>query len=122
MYRECKRTHGISTTSLIERILHPSLSTSDTHSLRPLLDAFANSCSPRPAIVDLAGPGPHEILVGPSELVYIGGSWDCFGRGHVEYLRRAKEAASALGGRPRLLVVGIYSDQVLRVSAISRTS
>lgn len=41
------------------------------------------------------------------KVVYIGGSWDCFGAGHVELLRRAKSAVD-----DALLVVGIWSDQV----------
>lgn len=40
-------------------------------------------------------------------IVYIGGSWDCFGAGHVEFLRRAKTIAEDV-----ILVVGIWSDQV----------
>jgi hypothetical protein len=102
---------GISTTSLIQRILEPDLPRPDQRPLRNLLDAFARSISPPPAIIDLDSPGPFEIpRLGDTKVVYVGGSWDCFSAGHVEYLRRSKAAVRA-NGRV-VLAVGLWSDKV----------
>jgi hypothetical protein len=102
---------GISTTSLIQRILEPDLPRPDQRPLRNLLDAFAGSIFPSPVIIDLDSPGRFEIpRLGDTKVVYVGGSWDCFSAGHVEYLRRSK-AAVRVNDRV-MLVVGLWSDKV----------
>jgi len=85
---------------------------SDQRPLRGLLDTFAGSVSPPPAIIDLSLPHPRKLPRSQGTTVaYIGGSWDCFGSGHVEYLQRAKAALHSNG--PLILVVGIWSDGVV---------
>ncbi|KIM76056.1 hypothetical protein PILCRDRAFT_826705 [Piloderma croceum F 1598] len=104
---------GISTTSLIQRILEPGLPLPDQGPLRNLLDVFAGSIFPPPAIIDLDSPGRFEFpRHGDTKVVYVGGSWDCFSAGHVEYLRRSK-AAVRVNGRV-MLAVGLWSDKTIR--------
>jgi len=102
---------GISTTSLIQRILEPDLPLPDQTPLRNLLDAFAGSISPRPVIIYLDSPGRFEIpRLGDTKVAYVGGSWDCFSAGHVEYLRRSKAAVRV--NYCVMLAVGLWSDKV----------
>lgn len=118
MYKECKRTEGISTTSLIQRILYPNkrdlLAGTDKAKLDILMEEFVASVPyPYPVIRYDTLSSEHTFMAirqgwpAQKKVVYIGGSWDCFGAGHVELLRRAKDVADNV-----LLVVGIWSDQV----------
>ncbi|KAF7986242.1 hypothetical protein HWV62_38707 [Athelia sp. TMB] len=79
--------------------------------LMRLITEFANTISPRPEVIDLL-PGTTNCHAIPrprnAKVVYVGGSWDCFGSGHVEYLKRAKDLYPA---DIVLLVVGIWSDE-----------
>ncbi|KZV92525.1 Nucleotidylyl transferase [Exidia glandulosa HHB12029] len=102
-YVECKRTAGISTTSLIERILHPDKPRiSSEEPLRELLRAFSQSATPNvPVLTGEKAVLPEEF---PATRALTCGAWDCFGAGHVELLRRAREAG---GGS---LIVGVWDD------------
>jgi ethanolamine-phosphate cytidylyltransferase len=118
-HKEVKRTEGISTTSLIERVLRPDVwapAGADNQRLEHLLDLFVKSIqSPFPVIryEHLTSEHGCEVLrqawPGQRKVVYLGSSWDCFGAGHVELLRRAKRAAAA---DDPFLVVGVWSDEV----------
>lgn len=102
---------GISTTSLIQRILQPGLPRPDQSPLRGLLDSFVKSISPPPATIDVSIPHCPKVPRSTGATVaYIGGSWDCFGAGHVEYLRQVRAALRP--NEPVMLVVGIWSDEV----------
>ncbi|KAF8682295.1 Cytidylyltransferase-like [Rhizoctonia solani] len=101
---------GISTTSLIDRILLP-----ETRLLAPeealwkLIDDFATSCPEPPPIIDLSDPNNrHDTLPrdNPRDVVYIGASWDVFGARHVELLRRAHQTR-----KDAYLVVGVWGEQ-----------
>ena len=97
---------GISTTSIIQRILEPDMPRPDQAPLRNLLNAFAGSIFPLPPVIDLDSAGRCEIpRLGDTMVAYIGGSWDCFSAGHVEYLRWAKAAVHTNGCT--MLVVGL---------------
>lgn len=124
LYRECKRTQGVSTTELVGRML---LMTRDHHKRR--MSAGASSISSfnsedlgsfssgsrkgqRTAISHFLptskrivqfseGKEPKET----DKVVYVDGTFDLFHVGHIEFLKRAK----ALGD---FLVVGIHDDQV----------
>lgn len=105
---------GVSSTLLLQRILHPAWPRPDPTPLTHLLDDFADAISPRPKIIDLRSlSGHHHVFPKPrkvnSKVIYVGGSWDCFGSAHVEFLERAK----ALYLTDQIvLVVGIVSDEV----------
>ena len=50
-----------------------------------------------------------QRAIGESKkIIYISASWDCFGSGHAELIRRAKNCT----GEEGLLVAGVWSDQV----------
>jgi ethanolamine-phosphate cytidylyltransferase len=109
---------GISTTSLIDRILLP-----ETRLLAPeeafwkLINEFAAACSEPPPIIDLSDPNNrHDTLPrdNPRDVVYIGGSWDVFGAGHVELLRRAHQSR-----KDTYLIVGVWGEQVSGSSLLS---
>ncbi|KAF7971841.1 hypothetical protein HWV62_19861 [Athelia sp. TMB] len=110
-YKEFRRTEGISSTLLLQRIMHPDWPRPDPVPLMRLITEFANTISPRPEVIDLL-PGTTNCHAIPrprnAKVVYVGGSWDCFGSGHVEYLKRAKDLYPA---DIVLLVVGIWSDE-----------
>ncbi|CAE6452800.1 unnamed protein product [Rhizoctonia solani] len=109
-YKEYPRTNGISTTSIIDRILLP-----ETRLLAPeealwkLIDEFSAACPEPPPIIDLSDPNNrHDTLPqdNPRDVVYIGASWDVFGSGHVELLRRAHQTR-----KNPYLIVGVWGEQ-----------
>lgn len=55
----------------------------------------------------------RKMWTSNKKIVYVGGDWDCFGSGHVEYLRRCKELFAT---KSTTLVVGVWSDNVCFVS------
>jgi hypothetical protein len=107
-----KSRQGISTTSMIQRVLEPSLPNPNEEHLKNLLDAFVGSILPTPPIIDLGNKHCQSRLPIMEDIkyVYVGCSWDCFGSAHVEYLRRVKEATLSMGNCK--VVVGIWSDEV----------
>ncbi|KAG9126282.1 Ethanolamine-phosphate cytidylyltransferase [Ceratobasidium sp. 392] len=109
-YKEYPRTDGISTTSIIDRIVLP-----ETRLLAPeealwkLIDEFATSCTIPPPIVDLSDPNNRHDSIPRDhgrDVVYIGGSWDVFGAAHVELLRRASKVRENT-----YLIVGVWGEQ-----------
>ncbi|KAF8531011.1 Nucleotidylyl transferase [Gautieria morchelliformis] len=124
-YKECNRTEGISTTALIQRILQPSewtLTDTDHARLENLMDLFVQAVPYTYPLIRYDTLSPNHDLVAirrvwsaHKKIVYIGGSWDCFGAGHVELLRRAKCIADNV-----VLVVGIWSDKVLQARTWER--
>lgn len=117
LYRECKRTQGVSTTELVGRML---LMTRDHHkrgesSIANVsaedLGSFSahgkkrttiSHCLPTSKrIVQFSeGREPKET----DKVVYVDGTFDLFHIGHIEFLRRAKELGD-------FLIVGIHDDQ-----------
>jgi len=124
-YLECKRTEGISTTSLIQRLLLPettNIEEPEEGNLRELLDLFVAAVPYPYPVLDhgnlLCRNGLETIRTKwptGKTIKYIGGSWDCFGAGHVELLRRAKEIEGN-----GVLIVGLWSDQDLQVQTGER--
>ncbi|EJD55213.1 Nucleotidylyl transferase [Auricularia subglabra TFB-10046 SS5] len=107
-YMECKRTQGISTTSLIDRILHPDKPWEiDEAALRDLLAKFAASSGDLP-VLDCA---VSDIRLAkddrPHALIY--GAWDCFGAGHIGLLRRARDALPPSSR----LIVGVWAGETI---------
>ncbi|KAL0135271.1 hypothetical protein V8B55DRAFT_1555375 [Mucor lusitanicus] len=130
LYKECKRTEGVSTTELVGRML---LMTRDHHKRRPSSSITANDDEqPIIATFDTRELAPFSAngskvttvshflptsrrIVQFSEgrepkptdkVVYVDGTFDLFHVGHIEFLKRAK----ALGD---FLMVGIHDDQTV---------
>lgn len=82
-----------------------------------MLNLFAESIA-APPFIDFGLPDGSKRIPNTEGrvVVYVADSWDCFGAGHVEYLRRAKEALPA--HEKPLLVVGIYSDKVRKRTSV----
>ena len=99
---------------MIQRILEPHIVEPDQAFLKALLDAFVLSTIPQPQVINLAHQRPWPLEKPNGEIiVYVGGSWDCFGAGHLLYLGRAKEALSPRESSSScLLAVGVWSDHV----------
>ncbi|KAI8374328.1 uncharacterized protein BYT42DRAFT_400159 [Radiomyces spectabilis] len=125
LYRECKRTKGVSTTELVGRML---LMTKDHHK-RPLtpntssilainsqnLDMFSASgpVAQRTAVYHFLPASKRIVQFSeghspkPTDrIIYVDGTFDLFHVGHVEFLKRAK----ALGD---YMIVGIHDDQTV---------
>lgn len=115
-------SEGTSSTLLLRRILDPEWPRPDPVPLMKLIAKFANTISPLPEVIDLLSvTANYHAIPKPrnGKVVYVGGSWDCFGSGHVEYLSRAKALYPA---DTVVLVVGIWSDEVSNNFRISTTS
>ncbi|TFK57564.1 Nucleotidylyl transferase [Heliocybe sulcata] len=109
-YREFRRTEGVSTTSLVQRVLEYPRLRQECGYLDRLLEEFVESIPGPFPVVDFgslsgAMASPFCSLVGAK--VYVPGSWDCFSAGHVEFLRRVKEAVTS----DSKVVVGVWSDE-----------
>ncbi|KAI9314965.1 hypothetical protein BX666DRAFT_1965236 [Dichotomocladium elegans] len=121
LYRECKRTQGVSTTELVGRMLlmtrehHKRNESSIANVGAQELGSFSevgkkqrrttiSHCLPTSKrIVQFSeGREPKET----DKVVYVDGTFDLFHIGHIEFLKRAK----ALGD---FLIVGIHDDQTV---------
>jgi ethanolamine-phosphate cytidylyltransferase len=109
-FKLIKRTEGVSTTTLIGRLL----SMSKDHLCRPnapgvvsslsLLDQHATMLPTMSRLSQFKGEGrPREDA---KRVVYVDGAFDLFHIGHLAFLEKAK----ALGD---YLLVGVHSDQVV---------
>ncbi|KAI8991230.1 hypothetical protein BDF20DRAFT_997153 [Mycotypha africana] len=128
LYRECKRTVGVSTTELVGRML---LMTRDHHNKRRRpsmkdedepISTFADDSNitpfsangPKKTTVSQFLPTSRRIVQFSSgrepkptdKIVYVDGTFDLFHVGHIEFLKRAK----ALGD---FLIVGVHDDQTV---------
>ncbi|KAF7723085.1 Ethanolamine-phosphate cytidylyltransferase [Apophysomyces ossiformis] len=110
LYRECKRTQGVSTTELVGRML---LMTRDHHQDRiqglnelgsfGVGQTISHFLPTSKRIVQFSeGREPKET----DKVVYVDGTFDLFHVGHIEFLKRAK----ALGD---FLIVGVHDDQTV---------
>ena len=124
LYRECKRTQGVSTTELVGRMLlmtrdhhkrgESSISNVNPQDLGSFSSVGGGKKKPQQRttvshflptskrIVQFSeGREPKET----DRIVYVDGTFDLFHIGHIEFLKRAK----ALGD---FLIVGVHDDQV----------
>ncbi|KAI8337813.1 hypothetical protein EDC96DRAFT_578809 [Choanephora cucurbitarum] len=117
LYKECKRTQGVSTTELVGRMLlmscnhHRSLDARQQEEFGGLdpVGSFSRSTK-----VSQFLPTSKRIVqfsegIEPKEtdrVVYVDGTFDLFHVGHIEFLKQAK----ALGD---FLVVGVHDDQIV---------
>jgi ethanolamine-phosphate cytidylyltransferase len=120
LYKECKRTQGVSTTELVGRMLlmtrnhhnHRRSSIGSTDDLSGVNPKDVGSFS-APAKVSHFLPTSKRIVqfskgVEPKasdRVVYVDGTYDLFHVGHIEFLKRAKEHGD-------FLIVGVHDDQV----------
>ncbi|KAI8075398.1 uncharacterized protein B0P05DRAFT_617212 [Gilbertella persicaria] len=108
LYKECKRTQGVSTTELVGRML---LMTCNHHNHRNPKQVGSFSA---PAKVSHFLPTSKRIVqfskgIEPKEtdrVVYVDGTFDLFHVGHIEFLKRAKELGD-------FLIVGVHDDQTV---------
>lgn len=125
LYKECKRTEGVSTTELVGRMLlmtrdhhkrrasavgeQPITSTFDTSDIKPFSTDGAKKTTvshflptSRRIVQFSEGREPKPT----DKVVYVDGTFDLFHVGHIEFLKRAK----ALGD---FLIVGVHDDQTV---------
>ncbi|CEP15035.1 hypothetical protein [Parasitella parasitica] len=124
LYRECKRTEGVSTTELVGRMLlmtrdhhkrrpstttEPIIATFDTRELGPFsanglqMATVSHFLPTSRRIVQFSEgrePGPND------KVVYVDGTFDLFHVGHIEFLKRTKKLGD-------FLIVGVHDDQTV---------
>lgn len=122
LYRECKRTQGVSTTELVGRMLlmtrdhhkrgESSISNVNAQDLGSFSQGTASADKQRTTISHCLPTSKRIVQFSegrePKEtdrVVYVDGTFDLFHIGHIEFLKRAK----ALGD---FLIVGVHNDQV----------
>ncbi|CAI8034577.1 Ethanolamine-phosphate cytidylyltransferase [Geodia barretti] len=101
-YREYKRTEGVSTTDLLQRLLQMT----QQH-------LCANGCDPHnegnkflassKLITEFMGPETREPSSGDT-VVYVAGSFDLFHAGHIDFLQKCREVGN-------FIIVGLHSDR-----------
>ncbi|KAL0091180.1 hypothetical protein F4703DRAFT_1837699 [Phycomyces blakesleeanus] len=124
LYRECKRTEGVSTTEMVGRMLlmtrnhhnrpaetgDSSISGFKSEKLGPFSDSgnhvhttISHFLPTSKRIVQFSeGREPKET----DRVVYVDGTFDLFHVGHVEFLKRAKKLGD-------FLIVGVHDDQTV---------
>ncbi|CDS08409.1 hypothetical protein LRAMOSA09772 [Lichtheimia ramosa] len=123
LYRECKRTQGVSTTELVGRMLlmtrdhhkrgESSISNVNAQDLGSFSQGTASADQRRTTISHCLPTSKRIVQFSegrePKEsdrVVYVDGTFDLFHIGHIEFLKRAK----ALGD---FLIVGVHDDQTV---------
>ena len=125
-FKECARTRGISTTDLIDRMLHPLAhqhlwETDDKRWKDPemidLLKSYSSDKTghkPCTHILNYSDGRIETMLYGQTNLdcpvVYVDGSWDLFTAGHVGFLHALSDQYN---GQVAILV-GVHDDKVLQ--------
>ncbi|XP_065838995.1 ethanolamine-phosphate cytidylyltransferase-like [Oscarella lobularis] len=125
-YKECKRTAGISTTDLVNRLLSIARTSEESRSgkespfdeidskeLNQYIQNPRASCAwtgvshflptSQKIIQFASGAEPKK----GDKIVYVDGSFDLFHCGHIDFLENAKKLGD-------FLIVGIYPDQVIQ--------
>ncbi|CAE8702666.1 unnamed protein product [Polarella glacialis] len=101
-----KRTEGISTTQILERLLRsadpkPQVSQAALQGTLATTQRLSQFAAP-------AAPGkPQRLISEASKVVYLAGSFDLLHAGHVRVLEKAAQMGD-------YLLVGLYSDDLLR--------
>jgi len=106
-YRTIKRTEGVSTTDLVERILQILKENSSTAEDTKPHSPYTRTSPYVATSIKLAQFSNKREITADDKVVYIDGSYDLFHVGHIEALRRAKELGN-------YLIVGIYDDYVVK--------
>lgn len=91
-YMECKRTIGISTTDLVDRMLHPDkplvIDANIELDMKEKLDIFSNHSHPKST----------------DRIIYVSGDFDLLNMDHIDFLEKAKSFGD-------YLIVGIHSNE-----------
>ncbi|KAI7866260.1 hypothetical protein BDF14DRAFT_1743753 [Spinellus fusiger] len=128
LYRECKRTEGVSTTELVGRMLlmtrnhhkrrlsvgASSISSFNSEDLGSFSTTIARGTTQQRTTISHFLPTSKRIVQfsegkEPKEndrVVYVDGTFDLFHVGHIEFLKRAKELGD-------FLIVGVHDDQTV---------
>ncbi|KAG2186271.1 hypothetical protein INT43_002709 [Umbelopsis isabellina] len=126
LYRECKRTQGVSTTELVGRMLlmtrdhHRNRGTAGASPLASISSEDLGSFSTASGKTGINTGVSHFLptsrkIVQFSEgrepepndrIVYVDGTFDLFHTGHIEFLKRAREQGD-------YLLVGVHDDQTV---------
>ncbi|KAF9131231.1 Ethanolamine-phosphate cytidylyltransferase [Mortierella sp. 14UC] len=120
-YLECKRTKGVSTTDLVNRMLLMTSRQEEVHSDRLVREIQNGAVSNGEG--NNKAEQQHEVLSTARKIsifsrgnkdpqkgdrvVYVDGTFDLFHVGHIEFLKQAK-------ARGDFLVVGVYDDATVR--------
>ncbi|ODV89793.1 hypothetical protein CANCADRAFT_4419 [Tortispora caseinolytica NRRL Y-17796] len=118
-----KRTEGISTTGLVQRLLdgsrdHYVQNIDSIMSAVPWFERYASAADGRSPLVQVdlnlsqTGFELRNLVKGdlptyPNGCIYLDGSWDLFHTGQIEFLRRVGEIAQQ---SQKGVIVGIFSD------------
>jgi ethanolamine-phosphate cytidylyltransferase len=104
-YKECKRTHGVSTTALVGKLLDVAGADPKKVELAARKEHLLNSHSPFLTTSErlLQFSEPHRSPKQGDKIVYVDGDWDLFHLGHVGLLKKAREMGD-------YVVVGIHDD------------
>lgn len=100
-YFEVDRTEGISTTSLIKRVLNDSVSGKGYTGAKTVHEEYFTS------LMEKIRKFPVTDNRDTSKVVYVQGSFDLYHYGHVQYLKEAK-------ARGTYLIVNVYDDTVIQ--------
>eukprot|EP00727_Mastigamoeba_balamuthi_P006743 m51a1_g269 putative ethanolamine-phosphate cytidylyltransferase (335) ;mRNA; r:245271-246922 len=95
-FKTVPRTDGVSTTDLIERMLHPEKK-GHFFGLKRCMLSSRRVCD---FALTNKDPTPNDVVI------YVDGAFDLFHVGHIELLRKAKELGTHL-------IVGIHDDKVI---------
>ena len=99
-YKECKRTQGISTTDLLNRMLQIKDGSQTLDYLKPSPEYLRYVASILAQFQPSTEPSLNDTIV------YVDGAFDMFHPGHIEFLKAAKQHGS-------FLVVGVYGDETV---------
>lgn len=116
MYKEVKRTQGVSTTDLLARMLAcldamdakvAGVSTAQARqSIEAVSSRFTKGSDFIATSAKIAQFSNNSVPKPGDRVVYIDGAWDCLHAGHIGALKRAKE-------RGDFLYVGVYDDETV---------
>ncbi|KAI9249653.1 hypothetical protein BY458DRAFT_590402 [Sporodiniella umbellata] len=110
LYKECKRTQGVSTTELVGRMLlmtrnhHRDIDPKEVEPFSAPKARVSHFLPTSKRIVQFSNKGAEPKPT--DRVVYVDGTFDLFHNGHIEFLKRAKEQGD-------FLIVGVHDDKTV---------